>query len=277
MKPPTPNFDILNIFFNNLKTLEDPIVWKYSLAFINLNLSLFKGQLGPLATFIGQIAGDSKYPRREINKVLARMIKVFGGPGLRAVLPNAEEPKMKNRIKNLCKKLRKLKEEKTKTLKDEDESDEEDNEDEFGQIKSESKPLVMKEGLVDFLNPKEITQALINEEQPAQDEIEFKQSKDGKLIIGNVEDDSDNDSDDSAKMLVDTNAIRMSRKRKSSASVASSKRSTRTARTSKTSFSSKPGKHRKAGAAGSHSIGFSKKTRTSSKSVKSRSSMVRFK
>lgn len=164
MKPPTPNFDILNIFFNNLKTLEDPIVWKYSLAFINLNLSLFKGQLGPLATFIGQIAGDSKYPRREINKVLARMIKVFGGPGLRAVLPNADEPKMKNRIKNLCKKLRKLKEEKTKTPKDEDESDEEDNEDEFGQIKNESKPLVMKEGLVDFLNPREITQALISKQ-----------------------------------------------------------------------------------------------------------------
>jgi hypothetical protein len=166
MKMLHPEREILIACFRQLEQSEDPIIWKYCLSFVNLNLSLFKGEMGPFASSIGSIAGQSKYPKREINKILARMIRVFGPVGLRAVLPNSEDPKMKTRIKNICKKIRKMKEDKNKAKHPKDDngdSGEESDDQDFGEERMDSHtPVVIKEGLVDFLSPSEMTKALVS-------------------------------------------------------------------------------------------------------------------
>jgi len=238
LKPSDPNWDLLNACIDNMITVNDALCWKHILAFLNLCLSLYKGRLGPISVSLGQIAGDPRFPRKEINKLLARMINTFGATGLRAVLPNADDPKMHTRVKNLCRKLKKLKM-KQKTSTDDIVSD--DEEDEFGD-KIEAKPLQIKEGVVDFLNPKEMVQSLVSERQ-TRSEDDFKQSRDGKLIIGNMDGDDGDDEDDlSVDSDLDVDTIRTTRKRKSSASVASSKHSHKTR---KSTFSTKSNKTRK--------------------------------
>lgn len=304
LKPATPNSEILNTCISQLQQNEDPIVLKYCLAYINLCLSIFQGGMGPFASSIGGILAQSKYPRKEVNKILARMIRVFGSAGLKAVLPNSEEPKMRVRIKNLCKKLKKLKEEKAKgkAPKDENDESEDENDDDFDKPDMKTH-VVIKEGLVNFLDPKEITQSLVSklldkkllfvsfseikiynvliiivfiflgDRKPSKPEDDFKISEDGKMIIGG-DDDVDVDDDIDEDDIV--NAPPPQRKRKSNGSVASSKRSMRT---NKTSFSSKStgSQKRKSGAAGNSSARLQSdkskgKKFKSSSSVSSRSS-----
>jgi len=221
---------------------------------------------------LGQIAGDPRFPRKEINKLLARMINTFGATGLRAVLPNADDPKMHTRVKNLSRKLKKLKMKQRKSTDDTVSDDEE--EDEFGD-KIESKPLQIKEGVVDFLNPKEMVQSLVSERQ-TRSEDGFKQSSDGKLIIGNLDGDDDDDEEDDLSgedLDLDLDTIPVPRKRKSPASVASSKRSHKTR---KSTFSAKSNKSRKT--EGRYKITAKRKKLTSTQSNSSRRShhSVRF-
>jgi len=166
LKPESPNQIILNQCIDLLSSHPDPSVWKYIIQFLTLNLQLYKGVLGPLATQLGKIVADSKYPKSDSTKLLARMIKVFGAIGVKAIIPDAEDSKMRSRIKNICKKLRekKSKEEKKEQHGDEDE-DEEESGDEMMDIDvrmSNKTPLVMKEGVVDFLNPSDVAKSLIS-------------------------------------------------------------------------------------------------------------------
>jgi len=107
------------------------------------------------------------------------MIRVFGVAGLRAVLPNSDDPKMSTRIKNIQRKIRKLKESKSAALKkgtiekDERDSGESEEEDEEGdgnaRRRSHQRPpsekLIIKEGVVDFLDPKNMTASLISKKK----------------------------------------------------------------------------------------------------------------
>ncbi|CAL8137970.1 unnamed protein product [Orchesella dallaii] len=212
LKPESPNHLILNRCLDLLLSHPDPFVWKYSMQFLSLNLQLFKGVLGPLATQLGTIVSDPKYPKSDSTKLLARMIKVFGALGVKAIVPDPEDSKMRNRIKNICKKLREKK--KSKDEKKERGGDEEEDDDESGdemdidvRISNKKAPLVMKEGVVDFLNPSDVAKSLINE-RPMRQEDDFKMSKDGKLIIDiedsknkrkrSAPDDSDDDEEDYA-------------------------------------------------------------------------------
>jgi hypothetical protein len=166
---------------------DDEVAWKYSLEFVSLNLQLYKGILGPVANQLGTIVSETKYPKKDSSKLLARMIKVFGAVGVKAIIPDPEDSKMRNRIKNICKKLREKKGKEDKADDDLDEGEESEDEDmDTGVGMSNKTPLVMKEGFVDFLNPSDIAKSFINEPAPTKEDP-FKVSEDGKLII-DVED-----------------------------------------------------------------------------------------
>jgi len=111
---------------------------------------------------------------------------------------------MHARIKNLQKKIRKLKEAQSKSKKlgdedvedggydrsgDKEVSDSDESDDELGGSSKSSKRtlskrgLVIKEGVIDFLDPKNVTGALINKPKETKSGDQFKLSDDGKLII----------------------------------------------------------------------------------------------
>ncbi|ODN00012.1 RRP12-like protein [Orchesella cincta] len=251
LKPESPNHIILNRSIDLLLTHPDPSVWKYSMQFLSLNLQLYKGVLGPQATQLGAIVSDPKYPKSDSTKLLARMIKVFGPVGVKAIVPDAEDSKMRNRIKNICKKLRekKSKEEK-KEHGDEDEDDEESGDEMDIDVRMSNKaPLVMKEGVVDFLNPSDVAKSLINE-RPLRQEDDFKMSEDGKLIIDiedsknkrkrSAPDDSDDDEEDYISDDDDNNeTMKKATKSKSSAASMKSSKSKFSVKSFKSSASSK--------------------------------------
>lgn len=96
--------------------------------------------------------------------------------GVKAIVIDAEDPKMRNRIKNICKKLReKKKAEKDKKSgagKDKDDDDgsdmghDESDDDDLMDVDvrmTNKTPLVMKEGVVDFLNPSDVAKSFISE------------------------------------------------------------------------------------------------------------------
>lgn len=168
--PEEPNKELLDASIAHLQNHPDPQVWKHCLQWLCLNLQLYKGQLGVVAGPLGQIVSDqTKYPKKDSTRLLARMVKVFGSVGVRAIVVNAEDPKMRNRIKNICKKLRERSKKKDSGGKEDDddeeaghESEEEDEGIDFdGRIGSKSK-LVMKEGVVDFLSPSDVAQSFIS-------------------------------------------------------------------------------------------------------------------
>ena len=188
LKPKEPNAILIQACIDQIveskqteaKPAADGSQRKEALGFISLNLSLFKSLMGPYTGAIGQVLSLPGNPRQEVNKILARMIKVFGVAGLRAVLPTANEPKMHIRIRNLQKKIRKMQEAKKlgKKSRDDGDEDDEDREDKSGDESDEDelvgtaktsrrtlskRGLIMKEGVVDFLDPKTVTGAVISE------------------------------------------------------------------------------------------------------------------
>jgi hypothetical protein len=210
LKPKEPNGELIQACIDQITASKlpgsknataeaDGSPSKESLGFLSLNLSLFKSLMGPYASSIGQALSVAGNPRKEVNKILARMIKVFGGAGLRAVLPNSNDPKMHTRIKNLEKKIRKLKDAKSSNngkersgedqMDDKDDNISDESDDEIGGSAPTSKRtlskrgLIIKEGVVDFLDPKNVTGALISKPKEAKGGDQFKLSEDGKLII----------------------------------------------------------------------------------------------
>jgi len=207
IKPKQPNAELIQACIDQITASRHPgsknasaeadgSPCKESLGFLSLNLSLFKSLMGPYAGSIGQAISLPGNPRKEVNKILARMIKVFGGAGLKAVLPNSSDPKMNTRIKNLEKKIRKLKDAKSnnngKEHVGEDQMDgnlSDESDDEIGGSAPTTKRtlskrgLIIKEGVVDFLDPKNVTGALISKPKETKAGDQFKLSEDGKLII----------------------------------------------------------------------------------------------
>lgn len=175
--PPHPDPSLINSSINHLLEEQkwDASVSREALTFLSLNLSIYKSEMGPFAAAIGKVLsiGNETHhvlPRKETNKILARMIRIFGVAGLKAVLTNSDDPKMNIRIKNIQRKLRKLKETRSTTAKQlhskEDENSEESEEEgedvKSGRSHHSNEKLIIKEGVVDFLDPKNMTASLIS-------------------------------------------------------------------------------------------------------------------
>lgn len=164
--PESFNQPILQKCIEILQSNTDPVTLKCCLLFITLHLQLFKGMMGPVASQLGSIVSDPKFFRKDSTKLLARMIKVFGAFGVQNNLPNPEDPKMRNRIKNICKRLRAKAKSREDKIDDEDgndfESDEEDDDMNMDVGMTNKTPLVMKEGVVDFLNPSDVAKSFIS-------------------------------------------------------------------------------------------------------------------
>jgi len=176
LRPAELNVQLVQNTIEGLGKLENANLLRECLNFISVNLTIYGTQLGPFAATLGSIIAAKKdLPRKETNKVIVRMMKVFGKAGLKAVLPNSEEPQMRNRLRNINRKLAKLKgsmKNKEKDSKkdpnaagifDDDESDDEDDS-QFALApgNSNNTSLVLKEGLVDFLDPKNISSSLVS-------------------------------------------------------------------------------------------------------------------
>lgn len=174
--PENPVPTIMNHCINFVKAKADSTVANEAFRFLNLCLSIHKSKMGPYANGIGIGIAAGGLPRKETNKMLARLLKIFGVAGLKAVLPNSNDAKMHRRIKNIQKKLRKMKQTKQAKLGEQTNENEKEVSDDEGytdeiigswtgnskQAKASDKKLMIKEDLVDFLDPRNITSSLIS-------------------------------------------------------------------------------------------------------------------
>lgn len=184
LTPDQPNQVIVQHCIEHLKNHSDIAVWKYCIHLLSINLQMYKGALGSVANQLGAIVSDTKYPRKDSTRLLARMIKVFGAVGVKSIVADPEDQKMRNRIKNICKKLQEKKS--YEEDKEEDEvEDEEDSEDEMDiDVRVSNKtPLVMKEGVVDFLNPSDVAKSLISKWTDIICNVPYLLSIDGLTVI----------------------------------------------------------------------------------------------